>query len=139
MNLRGILGNRASSQLQDVLLAHADALVRGEAERDVLLAHYDATIRDQAVELMDIAERIQNSMPAVRPSERFVAQLGHQLAQHTGDDPQSLWERIRDLPPGMQLAAGIGGATITAGLVLIASRTMPNALSFWRNRRVLTV
>lgn len=139
MDLRGFFSNQGSSQLQDVLLAHADALARGEDKRDDLLAQYDALVRAQAVELMDIAERIQRSMTGVQPSERFVRQLGHQLAHYTEEDSQSFWGRIRDLPPGMQLAAGIGGATITAGLVLIASRMMPNALSSWRNRRVLPV
>lgn len=135
MKLWGLFGNRISPQLQDVLMAHADALARGEFDRDVLLAQYDELVRDQAGVLMDVAEYVQRSMTTVTPSERFVTQLRRELAHASGDDPQSLWERIRDLPPGMQLAAGIGGATLTAGIVLIASRSAPGALSFLRNRR----
>jgi len=46
-----------------------------------------------------------------------------------------MWQRIHQLPLRMRLAAGIGGATLTAGVLLIASRPyLMDVLTSWRDR-----
>jgi len=140
MNLLPFFRNRTNHHLEDALIAHADALIAGSFDRDALLSQVDFAVRDQLGALMDLAERVQRSMTGVTPSDQFVKQLGYDLAMGVDIDPRSLLDRIRYLPPAVQLdAAGIGGVTLTAGIVLIASRSVPDALEFWRNRRTATV
>lgn len=136
MNLLPFFRNRTNQYLEDALIAHADALVAGTLDREALLSQVDHVMRSQLEALMDIAERVQRSMTVVSPSEQFVKQLAHDLAIGADVEEQTLLDRIRYLPPAVQLAAaGIGGVTLTAGIVLIASRSMPDALEFWRSRR----
>jgi hypothetical protein len=123
-------------QIEDFLMAHADALVSGSPEFDDLLDQYDEVVRSQVEGLFTLAERVSGSLIPVAPSEKFVNRLRHELIDAASVEPRSLWGRIRSLPPRTQIAAGIGGATLTAGVVLIASRSMPSALEYWRNRRV---
>lgn len=134
MNLFAFFRNRLERQYDDVLMDHADALRAGYVDRDALLVHYDPQDRDEVEPLMDLAEQVHQLLIPVSPSEQFVAQLHHQLLHDLDGESRTLLERIRYLPPGLQIAAGIGGATLTAGLVLIASRSMPDALEFWRKR-----
>jgi hypothetical protein len=123
-------------QIEDFLMVYADALVSGSPELDRLLDDYDDMVRSQVEGLFTLAERISRSLIPVAPSEQFVNRLRHELIDSASDEPRTLWGRIRSLPPRTQIAAGLGGATLTAGVVLIASRSMPSALEYWRNRRV---
>jgi len=138
MQFLSIFKRRPERQLHDFLMAHADALVSGTLDVDRLLDQYDLLVNNQVESLLVLAEQMSRSLVEVNPSEQFVNQLRVQLLDETYElrDP-GLWRRIRQLPPRTQLAAGIGGATLTAGLVLIASRSFPDALDFWRNRRTL--
>jgi hypothetical protein len=115
-------------------MAHADALASG-ADPDQLFDLYDDPLLAQFEGLLTLAERISRLLIQVSPSEQFVNQLRHELIDASSPGRRSLWGRIRSLPPRTQLAAGIGGAAVTAGVVLIASRSMPNALEYWRSRR----
>ena len=130
-----LLQNRAKRQLQDLLLFHADALIAGPLDLDQLLAQYDAVALTQVEGLLALAEQINRSMPRVAASDQFVERLRRQLAEEAIMERRSWWERIRQLPPRTQLAAGIGGATLTAGVVLLASRPVWDAWLVRRNRR----
>jgi hypothetical protein len=130
------LKNRRKQQLRELLIAHADALVAGRLAPEQLLRPYDAETRSEVIELLALAERVSRALAEVSPSEQFVAQLRRQLVEIPVSERRSWWERIRQLPPRTQLAAGIGGATLTAGVVLIVSRSLPGALHYWRHRRV---
>lgn len=112
-------------------MAHADALVFGTDDHEKLPGPYDNVIREQAGNLIVLTERINQSLEEVVPSEHFVSQLRYKLIE-SALPTANWWERLRNLPPRTQWAAGIGGATLTAGVVLIASRS---TLGFWRNRR----
>jgi hypothetical protein len=123
---------------QDLLMAHAEALISGTLNLDQLLASFDQETRREIGDLLILAERVNNTLVQVDPSEKFVAHLRQELAQadaallhHT-----SVWQWIRHLPPRTQIAAGIGGATLTAGMVLIASRALPEVWSYWRSRNI---
>jgi hypothetical protein len=134
-----ISGHR--EQLQDLLMTHADALISRSPDLEILLAPYDQEIRDQVEDLLVLADRISRSLIQVHPSEQFVTRLRQQLILADANllGHQTWWGRIRQLPPRTQLAAGIGGATLTAGVVLIASRTLPEVWNLWRSRRTLIV
>ncbi len=129
---------RPERHLHDLLMAHADALVSGTLDVDRLLDQYDWLVTSQVKSLLALADQLNRSLVEVNPSEQFLNQLRVQLLDEAYElhDP-GLWRRIRQLPPRTQLAAGIGGATLTAGIVLIASRSFPDALDFWRNRRTM--
>jgi hypothetical protein len=126
-------------QIQTLLMNHVDALVAGTLDRERLLAPYDSVIREQTESLFVVAERINDTLIEVVPSEHFVSQLRFDLFEKAMTEQASWWERLRSLPPRTQLAAGIGGATLTAGMVIIATRSMPNALEFLRNLRDVPV
>lgn len=132
------LASRADQQLKDFLMAHADALVAGDLDVDRLLAHYDGVAREQVQSFIDVAERVSQALPEVAPSEQFVAYLRMQLSDAAQADQVNWWERMRQLSPRTQLAAGIGGATLTAGVVLLATRPLLDALDDWRERRDTT-
>ena len=139
MKLPPLFNYSIRHQFQTLLMNHADALIVGSIDRERLLEPYDNVIRDQAKGLFVVAEQINELLVDVVPSEHFVSQLHLDLLNMAFAEQNSWWERIRSLPPRTQWVAGIGGATLTAGMVLIATRSMPNALEFWRNRRDIAV
>jgi len=116
-------------------MSYVDALVSGTRDADSVLEQYDRDMRGQVEDLLNLTDRISQVLTEVTPSEEFVADLRYRLAEAGAQAGRSLWTRIRRLPPRTQLAAGIGGATLTAGVVLIAARTLPDALDLWRSRR----
>jgi hypothetical protein len=124
--------SQSEVQLLDLLMDHADALIAGSLNRDQLFDQYDQVSRSQIDNLLNLAERVSSTLITVNPSDEFVKQLYFDLIEAALNNHPSLWQRIRQMPPRRQLAAGIGGATLTAGVVFIASRP---AREFWRNRR----
>jgi hypothetical protein len=128
---------KSGNQIQHLLADHADALIAGTLDLRRLRRQYNRVIFGQAESLLALAEQISESMPVVVPSEEFVEQLRCQLIEGSPIH-RSLWKRIRELPPRTQLAAGIGGATLTAGVVLFARRPVVDAaLNYLRNRHIL--
>ena len=119
-------------------MAHADALISRGSARDPLRRAYTEAREGDLEALLRLSERIERAMPAVAPSEQYVAQLRHRLLESDPQGTLSLWRRIRQLPPRTQLAAGIGGATLTAGVVILATRSVYDALGNRRNRRTVT-
>jgi hypothetical protein len=127
--------NQREHQLQDVLMDYVDALVSGTRDISSMLEQFDRDTRGQIDDLLALTNRISKVLTEVTPSDEFIAELRYQLTEAGNPEGISWWKRIRRLPPRTQLAAGIGGATLTAGVVLIAARTLPEALDMWRNRR----
>lgn len=120
--------NASNSQyeiiLQNLLADHADGLLKGVVSTTALLTRYGLTGDLYIKNLIHIAEQIQLAMPEVEPSEAFVAALYAQLVgehDHNMFDRLMAWrlERLRHLPPHMQL---LGGLTLTAGLYWIVMR-----------------
>jgi hypothetical protein len=138
MSFLSFFKRRPDRQLNDLLMTHADALVGGTMDVDRLLEQYDSLVNSQVRSLIALADQLNRTLVDVNPSDQFVSQLRLQLLNEGYEfGSPGLWRRIRQLPPRTQLAAGIGGATLTAGIVLIASRSIPDARDLWRNRRTL--
>ncbi|HEX3053730.1 MAG TPA: hypothetical protein VHP83_23935 [Aggregatilineaceae bacterium] len=130
--------SQSGSQVDDFLMAHADALVRGVEEVQTLKDRTDPAFLHQVDDLLKLAEMISLALPGVIPSEQFVNELRQQLIMAGTLDDVTLWAWIRGLPPRTQLAASIGGATLTAGVVWFARRPVRNAIEGWWHRWTAT-
>jgi hypothetical protein len=124
----------ADTQLLDFLMDHADALIAGTLNLDQLFEQYEQVPRDQIEDLLKLAERMSRTLTTVNPSDQFVKQLYFELLEAALNQRPTIWRRLRQLPPRTQIAAGIGGATLTAGVVLIASRP---AREYLRSLRII--
>ncbi len=108
-------------QIEELLAAHADALLAGFEDFDPQLGQYGLT-SSQAAEtthLLHLAQHLRRTLTPVAPSEAFVRRLKSELVE---DQPVTLLVRWRKLPPHYQLAAKLGGLTLGAGIVLLAAR-----------------
>ena len=124
---------RSDRWLQNLLMAHADALA-GEADLGRHRAGHAKDMPGHVEALLTLAEDVSRVLVRVEPSDDFVARLERELRATHGTIRLSMWQRVRSLPPRTQIAAGIGGATLTAGVVLLASRSLPDMVSSWRSR-----
>ena len=118
----------------DLLWAQTNSLLSGRGNRRRTLHQSDEQIQG----LLTLARLLSQVLVPVKPSDAFVEDLRQQLLTATPDEHRTWYERVRQLPPGVQLAAGIGGATLTAGVVLVARRPVMDALDLWRNRRSIS-
>ncbi|HML20485.1 MAG TPA: hypothetical protein PKD09_02480 [Aggregatilinea sp.] len=116
----------------DMLLAYADALVAGLAWS---LPFKHNSTPDQSEDLFALTEQLYHTLVPVEPSPIFVRELRSHLMDVQLVDEPSLWERTRQLPLPVQIAAGLGGATLTAGIVLVARRPLLDALGELRGHR----
>jgi hypothetical protein len=119
--------------VEDLLAAHADALL---AERDDFAPRFDQygiapSQAAEVTELLHLAQQLRDSLTPVALSEEFVSRLKSELV---GEQPVTLLVRWRKLPPHYQLAAKLGGLTIGAGLVLLATRRALDVLDALRRR-----
>ncbi|WP_162909953.1 hypothetical protein [Aggregatilinea lenta] len=117
----------------DMLLAYADTLVAGLAWS---LPFKHGNLPEQSEELFALTEQLHNTLVPVEPSPIFVRELRSHLMDVQLVDAPSLWERTRQLPLPVQIAAGLGGATLTAGIVLVARRPLLDALDELRSHRI---
>ncbi len=133
------LFRRPSQRWQrNLLMAHADALVAGSPVSEQMRLACARSGETELKALLALAERIERAMPPVAPSEQFVMELRQRLLQAEKRQAVSLWGRVQRLPLHTRVAAGIGGATLTAGVVFLATRSVYEALGNRRNRRAIT-
>ncbi len=105
-------------QIADFLADYAD----GVAPLESLLTQYNLSYQ-QIDDLVDLAEQLREVLVEVSPSPAFMEGLLHELigskhAQHLW------WSRVQTMPNRMKIAAGIGGITLTAGMLLITARSL---------------
>lgn len=102
-------------RLEDFLSAVTDALQQGDAtDIDHIAARYQLN-GDDARSLVNVIRRLNQHLMPMRPSDRFVARLRADLTSSNN----GLVQRVRNLPPRVQFAAG---AITVAGLLYIAQR-----------------
>ncbi len=106
-------------RLQNLLAAHLDSLIADDAA-------YFAAAPVDASDLMHLAMQLNHVLIPIEPSPEFVARL---RSEFIGDTPMTLLLRWRSLPPRYQVAAKVGGFTLTAGLTLLAARRALTAMS----------
>jgi hypothetical protein len=130
--------HRPENPLHELLAAHADELIAGTLDKQLLLTRYNRLSPAEVHDLLALAEQISLALIEVSPSPEFVTELRLRLLEAARQHDRSLLGRIRHMPRRTQLAAGIGGATLTAGVVLAVHRPARDAaLEIWRNRRIV--
>ncbi len=108
-------------QIEELLAAQADALLAGFEDFDPRIDQYgfNSSQMAETTDLLNLAHYLRRTLTPVAPSEEFVRRLKSELVE---DQPVTLLVRWRKLPPHYQLAAKLGGLTLGAGLVLLATR-----------------
>lgn len=125
-----------NTALENLLAAQADALISG-APFEASLQGLEAADQATAHSLMLLANRLSVGLAPVTPDPSFVARLHAELAaQASTTTPANvdLMLRWRNLPQRYKMAARIGGLTLTAGLALLASRRVLDALTRFQRR-----
>ena len=125
--------NAQDNQLENLLAAQFDALIAGQDDFDPQLTRYGLTPAQtaEATDLLNLAYRLRGTLMPVAPSEAFTSRLKGELI---GDQPVTLLVRWRKLPAHYQLAAKLGGLTLTAGILLLASRRALTILEALQHR-----
>ena len=109
----------ADKVLAEVLVAYADDLNKGVAERGAYLKQVPGQ-RDELEALLHLTEQLKRALVPIRPSLKFVNNLAQQLA--VGSDMES---SVRSHRRGIFIgAAAVGSALSVIGLVayLVRSR-----------------
>lgn len=108
---------------QDALLAlHLDALLNAPEAAQALQAQ---TTDAHIYELMRLAERLSSTLQPLPPSAEFIERLRNEFIAEAPPALLARWRKLPGwdkLPPRYQTAAKVGGATLTAGLMLLAVR-----------------
>lgn len=104
----------------------------GVAPLDALLDVYRIP-SEWVNDLAALADQLRETLVAVSPTAAFVDELYKELVGHK-QAARTLWGRVQNLPPRMKLAAGIGGITLTAGVLLITARSLPHLLETLSHR-----
>lgn len=116
-------------RLQNRLAAHLDALLADEAQNADQLA---AGAPAEAHQLLRLATQLHAVLKPVEPSAEFVMRL---RGEFVDDTPNTLVLRWKKLPPRYQLAAKVGGFTLTAGLTVLAVRRALSVVAGVRARQ----
>jgi hypothetical protein len=103
------------SELQNLLAAVTEAIITDEQNLDAIVSRY-AVPRSDVVGLVNVIQRLHIALVGVRPSRRFAQRLRHELM---GQDQRNVINRLRYLPPRVQIA---GGIVLVAGFMLISRR-----------------
>ena len=105
----------SDAQIQNLLSAVTDALLSGEASLDQIVRDYDVP-RERVEGVINVIRRLHTALTGVQPSRRFVRRLRIELV---GEPERNIVNRLRYLPPRVQIAAGIA---LIAGFMLISRR-----------------
>jgi hypothetical protein len=108
---------------EDILAEFAEGFLDGGITAADLIAKYNIKQGSELEALLLLAERLEGILVKVAPTPEFVAQLRQDLLK---GDSASFLARMRQLYPLLsrkQLAAGIGGLTVAAGLLWYARRS----------------
>ena len=106
------------NELENLLSAVTDALLADErANLDQIVNRY-AVPRHEVEGLVGLVRKLHVTLVGVQPSRRFVNRLHNDLV---GAHRVNIVNRVRYLPPRVQIAAGIA---LVAGFMLITRRRL---------------
>lgn len=105
------------SPISALLSALTDALLDDRGSLDQIISRYNVPRRD-AESLVGLIRKLSVVLVRVRPSRRFVQQLKLEL---TGASQNGVFQRVRFLPPRVQIAAGVA---LLAGFMLLSRRRL---------------
>ncbi len=106
----------ASTPMEDLLSAMTDAVLRGERDLNRIARRYNVPQAD-VERLTPMIYALKDAVRSERPSPHFTRKLKRDLM---GAPEYTLVERVRYLPPRVQIAAGV--AVGTAFGVLLVGR-----------------
>jgi hypothetical protein len=103
--------------LQNLLSALTDAILVDQTDLDHLYRQYNVP-RAEVESFLQLIQRLHVALVGVQPSRRFVQRLRQDLI---GQSQWNLVNRVRYLPPRVQIAAGIA---LIAGFMLLSRRRL---------------
>jgi chloramphenicol 3-O-phosphotransferase len=103
------------SELETLLAAVTEAIIHDEQDLDQIVSRY-AVPRGELEGLVNVIRRLHVVLVGVRPSRRFAQRLRLELM---GQRQQGVIQRLRYLPPRVQIA---GGIVLVAGFMLLQRR-----------------
>lgn len=119
----GFNGNMSGStpiglpSMEQFVTAVTDAVQSGKGGLDTLIAQYADTINaEEAHQLLRLVQGLYAVLIPVKPTRQFSTRLKQNLI---GQAERTMVERIRYLPPRVQIAAGVA---LLAGLMILARR-----------------
>lgn len=104
------------SALQNLLSAVTEAILNDEQDLDVIVDRYSVP-RADVEGLVHLIQRLHVVLVGVRPSRRFAQRLRQDLM----GQQMSMVNRLRYLPPRVQIA---GGIALVIGFMLLSRRRM---------------
>jgi hypothetical protein len=103
------------NELHNLLDALTEAIINDEQDLDVIVNRYSVP-RAEIEGLIKLVRQLHVSLIGVRPSRRFAQRLRQDLM---GQPQMNMINRLRYLPPRVQIAAGIA---LIAGFMLLSRR-----------------
>jgi hypothetical protein len=110
------------SELETLLAAVTEAIIHDEQDLDRIVSRY-AVPRGELEGLVNVIRRLHVVLVGVRPSRRFAQRLRLELM---GQRQQGVINRLRYLPPRVQIA---GGIVLVAGFMLLQRRRAAASLA----------
>ncbi len=110
------------SELESLLAALTEAILQDEQDLDRIVSRY-AVPRADLVGLVNLIQRLHVVLVGVRPSRRFAQRLRLELM---GEQQSGVINRLRYLPPRVQIA---GGIVLVAGFMLLSRRRAAASLT----------
>lgn len=107
----------SESHLQDLLSAVTDAILADDRDLDRIVDRYGFS-RREIEGTLDLIRRMHVILVGVRPSPRFAQRLRAELL---GASQRGVIQRVRYLPPRVQIAAGVA---LLAGFMFLSRRRL---------------
>ncbi len=106
------------NELENLLSAVTDALLADERTNLDQIVNRYAVPKNEVVGLVGLVRKLHVTLVGAQPSRRFVNRLRTDLV---GSHRQNIVNRVRYLPPRVQIAAGIA---LVAGFMLLSRRRL---------------
>lgn len=108
---------RPDTPIADLLSAVTEVMLSGDGNLDAVVKRYSVP-RSEVEGFITVIRRLHVALVGVQPSRRFVRRLKQDLV---GAQTKNIIDRVRYLPPRVQIAAGIA---LIAGFILFNRRRL---------------